>query len=99
VLELQLRYCEIGLTVRDLRFNAELVEAVECGHLLDLAQVIVESALFRRESRGAHYREDFPKRDDENFLAHTLASLQDGQVRIETKPVKITRFQPVERKY
>jgi succinate dehydrogenase / fumarate reductase flavoprotein subunit len=99
VLELQDRYREIGLSVRDLRFNGEFVEAIECGHLLDLAQVIVESALFRQESRGAHYREDFPKRDDENFLAHTLASLQEGRVRIETKPVKITWFQPVERKY
>jgi succinate dehydrogenase / fumarate reductase flavoprotein subunit len=77
----------------------ELLEAVECGHLLDLASVVVESALSRRESRGAHYREDFPDRDDGDCLKHTLAFREGEATRIETKPVRITRFQPVERKY
>jgi succinate dehydrogenase / fumarate reductase flavoprotein subunit len=98
--DLEERYRRIGLSVRDRRFNSELIEAIECGHMLRLARAIAESALSRRESRGAHYREDFPKRDDENFLAHTLAFLEgDGSFRLEKKPVRITRFQPVERKY
>lgn len=98
--DLEERYMRIGLSVKDRRLNSELIEAIECGHMLRLARAIAESALFRRESRGAHYREDFPQRDDENFLAHTLAFLEgDGSLRIEKKPVRITRFQPVERKY
>jgi succinate dehydrogenase / fumarate reductase flavoprotein subunit len=97
--ELKARYRDIGLSVKEKRYNAELVEALECGHLLDLAEVIVESALNRRESRGAHYREDYPKRDDQNFLVHTLAFKEDGRVRIDTKPVKVTRFEPIERTY
>jgi succinate dehydrogenase / fumarate reductase flavoprotein subunit len=97
--ELQTRYREIGLSVRGRRFNSELTEAMECEHLLTLAAIIVESALSRRESRGAHCREDYPERDDTHFLVHTLA-LKDGQgIRIETKPVTITRFQPVPRTY
>lgn len=97
--DLHARYRDVGLSVRQRRFNMELMEAVECGHLLDLAAVIVESALNRKESRGAHYREDYPERDDTNYLTHSLA-FRDGEgVRIETKPVTITRFEPVERKY
>jgi len=60
---------------------------------------VVESALSRKESRGAHYREDYPSRDDQGFLAHTLAFKDRDRVRIRTKPVSITRFQPVERTY
>ena len=99
VLELQQRFMDCGLSVRERRYNMELMEAIECEHLLNLAAVTIESALFRRESRGAHYREDFPQRDDQNFLCHTLAFGESQGMRIETKPVRITRFQPVERKY
>jgi succinate dehydrogenase / fumarate reductase, flavoprotein subunit len=77
----------------------ELMEAIECEHLLNLAAVTIESALFRKESRGAHYREDFPQRDDQNFLCHTLAFGEAQGMRIETKPVRITRFEPVARNY
>ncbi|MEW6442672.1 MAG: succinate dehydrogenase flavoprotein subunit [bacterium] len=99
VRDLRERYRRIGLSDRGKHFNAELVEAIECGNLLSLAEVTTECALFRRESRGAHYREDYPQRDDAHYLAHTLAFLDGGQVRIEKRPVRITRFQPVERKY
>ena len=97
--ELRERYRKIGLASRAPRFNMDLQEALELPNLLDLAEVIAAGALFRRESRGAHYREDYPKRDDDRFLAHTLAYRDRAEVRLETKPVAITRFQPKERKY
>ena len=97
--ELRERYGRAGLGYRGDRFNMELQEALELENLLDLAEVMVEGALFRRESRGAHYREDFPDRDDDRFLAHTLAYRDGSGVRIDTKPVAITRFQPKERRY
>jgi succinate dehydrogenase / fumarate reductase flavoprotein subunit len=77
----------------------ELVEALECEHLLRLAAITLESALFRRESRGAHFREDYPDRDDQNFLCHTLVFKEKEVMRIEKKPVRITRFEPVARTY
>jgi len=82
------------------RFNTELMDAVELGFLVDLAEVITRSALNRTESRGAHSREDYPKRDDENWLKHTLIYREgEGEYRFDYKPVTITRFQPQERKY
>lgn len=81
-------------------FNRNLLDVIELGYMLDLAEAIVLGALFRKESRGAHAREDFPQRDDENFLAHTMVRLDDQNVpQVFTKPVSITRFQPQERKY
>lgn len=97
--ELRHRYADIGISNKTGTFNLELVEAIECGHLLQLAAVIVESALFRKESRGAHYREDYPGRDDKGYLCHTLAFRDDHGIRIARSPVRITRYQPVERKY
>jgi succinate dehydrogenase / fumarate reductase flavoprotein subunit len=67
--------------------------------MLDLAEVIAMGALFRQESRGAHFREDFPERNDEDFLVHTLVRHTDKGPQIFNKPVTITRFQPQERKY
>jgi succinate dehydrogenase / fumarate reductase, flavoprotein subunit len=93
------RYSHLGISNKSRIFNMELMEAIECDHLLRLAAVIVESALFRKESRGAHYREDYPARDDENFLCHTLASMEPDGIRITTRPVRITRFQPTARTY
>jgi succinate dehydrogenase / fumarate reductase flavoprotein subunit len=69
------------------------------GYLLDLAHVTAACALNRTESRGAHFREDFPKRDDAQWLKHTLAYRRDGAIEFRYKPVVITRFQPQERKY
>ena len=81
-------------------FNTELTTALELGYMLDLAEVILRCASRRTESRGAHQRTDYPKRDDEQFLTHTLAyATEDGQARIEYLPVAITRWPPGERVY
>ncbi len=100
---LKQRYVSVGVSDRGKRYNTELLEAVELGFLLDLAQVLVVSALARNESRGGHFREDHPHRDDVNFMRHTMA-YQDGTgpdagVRLDYKPVVQTRYQPMERKY
>jgi succinate dehydrogenase/fumarate reductase flavoprotein subunit len=77
-----------------------LLDVLELGYMLDLAEAITLGALFRRESRGAHSREDYPRRDDGRFLAHTLVRLDpDGVPQVFTKPVTIGRFPPKERKY
>jgi succinate dehydrogenase / fumarate reductase flavoprotein subunit len=81
------------------KFNTSLVEALEVGFTLDLAEVIIAGALARTESRGAHYRIDYPKRDDANWLKHTLAHRTAGGPELSYKPVKITRFQPTARGY
>jgi len=93
------RYKNIAIHDRGQRFNTDLLEAVELGFLLDLAQVVVAGAAARKESRGGHYREDFPTRDDENFMRHTMAYATVKGIRLDTKPVTITRYQPMERKY
>ncbi len=81
-------------------FNTEVMEAVELGFLLDCADATVAAALARDESRGAHYREDHPLRDDEHWLKHSLAYREeDGQVRLEYKDVKLGPYVPMERKY
>ncbi len=97
--EIKARYRAIGIKDRSRTFNTEMLEAVELGHLISIAEVIAHSALQRTESRGAHYREDFPERDDENWLKHTMAFKKDGKIEFRFKPVSITRFQPEERKY
>jgi succinate dehydrogenase / fumarate reductase flavoprotein subunit len=80
-------------------FNTELLEAVELGHLIELGDVIARSALERRESRGSHSREDFPARDDENWLRHTMAFKEEGGMEFRFRPASVTRFKPEERKY
>ncbi len=97
---LKARYARVGLTDRGRCFNRELMDYLELGYMLDLAEIIAMSALWREESRGAHYREDFPKRDDQRFLAHSMAvSDEGGPPRMFTRPVAVTRFQPKERTY
>jgi succinate dehydrogenase / fumarate reductase flavoprotein subunit len=94
------RYAQVALTDGSRRFNRELMDYFELGHMLDLAQVIAKGALWREESRGAHFREDFPKRNDQDFLCHSLAFRDEaGRPRLTTRPVTITRFQPKERTY
>jgi succinate dehydrogenase / fumarate reductase flavoprotein subunit len=101
------RFANVGVEDRSAAFNTELLEAFELGALLDLAEVTAASALQRTESRGAHYRDDFPERDDAHWLKHTLAasSLACGarptraEVRFEFRPVSITRFEPKPRTY
>ena len=93
------RYQKLTISDKSQVFNSELLEALELGNLIDLAQVTVESALARKESRGAHYREDFPKRNDDEWLKHSLATLSDKGVELKYKNVAITKFEPKERKY
>jgi succinate dehydrogenase flavoprotein subunit len=100
VRELQARFKEVVVMDRGRQFNTDLLEAWELGNLLDLAEVTTLSALNRTESRGAHMREDYEKRDDVNWLKHTLVTKQaDGSLDISYKPVVITKFQPKERVY
>jgi fumarate reductase flavoprotein subunit len=97
---LQGRFRNIALDDHSQTFNTELVAALELSCMLDVAETIVQSALHRTESRGAHQRSDFPKRDDAKFLAHSLVFQQeDGSPRIDYLPVTITRWPPAERVY
>jgi succinate dehydrogenase / fumarate reductase flavoprotein subunit len=94
------RYRDISLKDKGSCFNRDLLDALELGNMLDLAEVIIRGALYREESRGAHSREDFPDRDDGKFLSHTMVRLsEDNEPSLFTKPVAITRFEPKERKY
>ncbi|GAB4099006.1 succinate dehydrogenase flavoprotein subunit [Sinomonas halotolerans] len=104
------RYRNIAVGDKGKRFNLDLLEAVELGFLLEIAKVMTVGALHREESRGGHYREDFPDRDDAKFMKHsmayrdetvTAASSAEGVagIRLETKPVVFTRYEPMERKY
>ena len=106
IAKLRERYNNVGIQDRGKRFNLDLLEAVELNFLLELAEVISVAAIHRKESRGGHFREDFPDRDDEGFMHHTMTYLDpdsetDGikGMRLETKPVIVTRYQPMERKY
>jgi succinate dehydrogenase / fumarate reductase flavoprotein subunit len=101
------RYKNVVVQDKGKRFNTDLLEAVELGFLLDLAEVVVFSARNRKESRGGHMRDDFPSRDDVNYMKHTMAYLSGDphsadaadHITLDWKPVVITRYQPMERKY
>lgn len=101
------RYKNIAVQDKGKRFNTDLLEAIELGFLLDLAEVVVFSARNRKESRGGHMRDDFPTRDDANYMKHTMAYLTgdalsadaSDHIKLDWKPVTITRYQPMERKY
>jgi succinate dehydrogenase / fumarate reductase, flavoprotein subunit len=93
------RYASIAIHDRGQKYNTDLLEAVELGFLIDLAQVVVAGALAREESRGGHYREDFPTRDDAGYMKHTMAYATAEGVRLDYKPVVVTRYPPMERKY
>lgn len=97
--ELEERAEHIQIDDKDMKFNTDLTEAMELDNLLHFAEIIVSGALNRQESRGSQYRLDFPKRDDINWLKHTLAFKKEGKVVFDYKPVVITKFQPKERKY
>ncbi|AGK62171.1 succinate dehydrogenase subunit A [Archaeoglobus sulfaticallidus PM70-1] len=97
--ELKERYKNVGVSDRGKSFNTDLTYAIEVGYMLDLAEVVAIGALNRKESRGAHFRTDYPKRDDENWLKHTLAYYTPEGPKFEYIPVTITKWEPVERKY
>ncbi len=106
IAELRARYENISIQDQGKRFNTDLLEAVELGFLLDLAEVTVVACRERRESRGAHLREDYPDRNDKKFMVHSMAYLQNKTdrktgtpIKIDWKPVVITNYQPMERKY
>jgi succinate dehydrogenase / fumarate reductase flavoprotein subunit len=92
-------YQTIELADKGKTYNYELMEAIELGNQLDLAEVVLTSALHRKESRGAHFREDFPARADRYYLKHTLVFKKARGLVVKYKPVKITRFQPQARMY
>ncbi|MFI6097419.1 succinate dehydrogenase flavoprotein subunit [Lentzea sp. NPDC051213] len=97
------RYAHIQVQDKGKRFNTDLLEAVELGFLLELAEVLVHGALARKESRGGHAREDYPNRDDTNFMRHSMFYKQgeglSADIRLDFKPVTFTRYKPMERKY
>jgi succinate dehydrogenase / fumarate reductase flavoprotein subunit len=101
LVELKERFGSIRLMDRTRTFNTELMEVIELGNLIECSEATIAGALARKESRGAHYRTDFEKRDDVNFLRHTLAYRSEtaGAPELRYKPVVITEFQPKERKY
>ena len=98
--ELRERYENVVVEDKGEVFNSDLTQALELGYLLDLAECMVVSGLARKESRGAHARpHDFPDRDDENFLRHTITTWEDGEAKLDWKPVTMTKWQPQERTY
>jgi succinate dehydrogenase / fumarate reductase, flavoprotein subunit len=100
VRELKERYRHVSVTDRGAIFNMEMMNIWELGNLLDLAEVTTVSALARTESRGGHSREDFPERDDKNWLKHTLAFVDEkGRIDLKYKPVVITKYEPKVRTY
>jgi succinate dehydrogenase / fumarate reductase flavoprotein subunit len=97
--QLQQQLPKIYLDDKDNCWNTEIIEALELRNLMVVGELILTSALNRQESRGAHSREDYPQRDDTNFLKHTLAYYSSAGIELQYKPVSITLFEPQERKY
>jgi succinate dehydrogenase / fumarate reductase flavoprotein subunit len=99
IAELRQRFREISIQDKSRIYNSNLIQALETENMLELAEVLLFAGLAREESRGAHARRDFVKRDDEKFLAHSMVYYTGGKPRLEYKPVTITTWKPVERKY
>ena len=97
--DLRERYRKVRVQDSEKRYNTDLVEILELGNLLDLAYITTSCALNRRESRGAHSREDYPDRDDEHWLKHTLVWLDERRLKIRYSPVDITKWKPEPRTY
>jgi succinate dehydrogenase / fumarate reductase flavoprotein subunit len=94
------RFGHVSVDDKGSQFNTDVLEAIELGNLLDTAIITTTCAIARKETRGGHAREDFPDRDDANFLKHTFASKDtNGDVHLDYKPVTITKYQPKKRVY
>jgi succinate dehydrogenase / fumarate reductase flavoprotein subunit len=99
IAELKQRFRKISIQDKSRVYNSNLIQALETENMLELAEVLLFAGLAREESRGAHARTDFSKRDDEKFLMHSMVYYTGGKPRLEYKPVTITNWKPVERKY
>jgi succinate dehydrogenase / fumarate reductase flavoprotein subunit len=98
--ELRERYRTVYVEDKGDVFNSDLTQAIELGNMLDTALCMVEAGIARKESRGAHSRPyDYPERDDEHFMHHSITRWQDGAVQLSTAPVRVTKWEPQERKY
>jgi succinate dehydrogenase / fumarate reductase flavoprotein subunit len=97
--DLQARFKDIYVTDKGTVYNTNLINAMEVENLIDLAEILLTGAIMREESRGGHARYDFPTRDDEKWLKHTLATYTEQGPKFSYKPVDISRWKPVERKY
>ena len=87
------------IETQDRKFNFGLVRALELRNMVDIAEVTAFAALWRKESRGAHFRSDYPTRNDKEFLVHSLVTRKNGELIVETKPVKLGIFEVKERAY
>jgi succinate dehydrogenase / fumarate reductase flavoprotein subunit len=100
VIKIKKRYKKVTISCTDRHMNYELLNALELEYMLEVAHTIVLGALLREESRGAHFRRDFTARNDKEWLKHTVARMDEkGDPLISYKEVKITSYQPMERKY
>jgi succinate dehydrogenase / fumarate reductase flavoprotein subunit len=100
VAKLRERYETVVVEDKGTLFNNDVTQALELGFLLDLAECMIPAGIARKESRGAHARPyDFPDRDDENFMKHTLTRAVDGKIELDWKPVTVTKYPPQERTY
>jgi succinate dehydrogenase / fumarate reductase flavoprotein subunit len=99
ITEIRKQYADIYVSDRGAAFNTNLRDAIQVENMIDLAEVVVAGAIRRKESRGAHAMEEYPKRDDVNWLKHTIATVTKKGVGIDYIPVKLTRWEPQERVY
>jgi len=99
IAELRQRFRKIAIQDKSRTYNSNLIQALETDNMLELAEVLLFAGFARQESRGGHARTDFPKRDDEKYLMHSMVYFTGDKPRLEYKPVTITNWKPVERKY